>query len=124
MHVSRCGDGALDDGEGCDDGNSADDDACLACVPARCGDGVVWAGRELCDAVAAPDAAVECTADCTVPTCGDGLRQGLERCDDANADDGDACTRRCLEARCGDGFVHAPPAHHHRGARHRVGLPQ
>ncbi|GIV04383.1 MAG: hypothetical protein KatS3mg015_3213 [Fimbriimonadales bacterium] len=38
----RCGNGQLDAGEQCDDGNLDDDDGCLStCVPARCGDGFV-----------------------------------------------------------------------------------
>lgn len=37
-----CGNGVLDPGESCDDGNLYDDDDCLStCVPARCGDGFV-----------------------------------------------------------------------------------
>lgn len=46
-----CGDGRLDAGEVCDDGNAVDGDGCTnACTPARCGDGVVWEGVESCDA--------------------------------------------------------------------------
>jgi cysteine-rich repeat protein len=45
-----CGDGRLDPGEECDDGNTRDDDACLSsCQRARCGDGVVRAVAEMCD---------------------------------------------------------------------------
>ena len=37
-----CGDGLVQEGELCDDGNEVDTDGCLSgCVPARCGDGVV-----------------------------------------------------------------------------------
>jgi cysteine-rich repeat protein len=49
-HVAACGDGAVDEGEECDDANQADDDACLStCVAARCGDGVVETDVEECD---------------------------------------------------------------------------
>src|SRR5215468_7752450 len=45
-----CGNGRLDPGELCDDGNTDDTDACIStCVPARCGDGVVQIGVEDCD---------------------------------------------------------------------------
>jgi cysteine-rich repeat protein len=45
-----CGNGRIDSGEGCDDGNTVDTDDCTsACLPARCGDGVVHAGVEQCD---------------------------------------------------------------------------
>ena len=45
-----CGDGTKDLFEQCDDGTAANTDACLdTCIPARCGDGFVWEGREECD---------------------------------------------------------------------------
>ncbi|MFY0535322.1 DUF4215 domain-containing protein [Nannocystis pusilla] len=45
-----CGDGQLDPGEQCDDGNDDDADACRSdCQPATCGDGVVQRGVEECD---------------------------------------------------------------------------
>jgi cysteine-rich repeat protein len=45
-----CGDGVVDPGEECDDGNADDTDACLSsCLNASCGDGVVQAGVEECD---------------------------------------------------------------------------
>lgn len=47
---TRCGDGQVDDGEECDDGNEDNEDACLRrCVLATCGDGHVHAGVEECD---------------------------------------------------------------------------
>jgi OmpA-OmpF porin, OOP family len=40
--------------------------------------------------------------------CGDGdVRQDVEECDDGNLDNTDDCTSACLNAFCGDGFVHA-----------------
>jgi cysteine-rich repeat protein len=38
-------------------------------------------------------------------TCGNGLREGAEECDDGNGDNTDACPGTCQNARCGDGFV-------------------
>ncbi len=68
--------------EGCDDGNSEDDDACLnGCVAARCGDGITRAdlaegaeGYEACDDgnLVATDA---CNNDCEAASCGDGVRR-------------------------------------------------
>ena len=47
---TTCGNGRLDAGERCDDGNSDDHDACTTvCQPARCGDGVAYTGVEDCD---------------------------------------------------------------------------
>jgi cysteine-rich repeat protein len=42
-----------------------------------------------------------------VITCGDGVVEGAEQCDDGNDDDTDACLTTCQTARCGDGFVEA-----------------
>src|SRR5437773_627758 len=45
-----CGNGILERGEGCDDGNTDNDDACPStCQPAFCGDGFLRAGVEQCD---------------------------------------------------------------------------
>lgn len=111
--VERCGDGLTQPGESCDDGNADDGDWCLSsCDLARCGDGVVWRERELCDpgdavdAGALDDGGLFCTTTCTVPTCGDARVEGLERCDDGNGDDTDDCTARCLPNVCGDGLLH------------------
>jgi len=46
----KCGNGVIDEGEECDDGNYLDDDACVnGCIRAVCGDGYVFAGVEQCD---------------------------------------------------------------------------
>ncbi len=44
-----CGNGRVELGEECDDGNPANTDGCTACHWARCGDGVVRGGVEECD---------------------------------------------------------------------------
>lgn len=50
QNYAVCGNGHLDEGEMCDDGNTSDQDACTAvCRPARCGDGAVETGTEQCD---------------------------------------------------------------------------
>jgi len=105
-----CGNGLLEAGEGCDDGNAEEADACLStCVSATCGDGVVQAGVEACDRGAAnsdtaPDA---CRSTCTRARCGDGVKDAGEGCDDGNASDTDACLSTCVSATCGDGLVEA-----------------
>src|SRR5690348_16679446 len=46
----HCGNGVLDSGEQCDDGNLTDTDACLStCEFNVCGDGVINTGVEECD---------------------------------------------------------------------------
>ncbi|MEZ4367476.1 MAG: hypothetical protein R2939_14555 [Kofleriaceae bacterium] len=107
--VGGCGDGVVDLGEACDDGNDVDDDGCTnACALPTCGDGVAQAGEE-CDQGAANGDDRACTSRCMVATCGDNLIQaGVEECDAgaANADD-DACTSACMRNVCGDGAVFA-----------------
>jgi cysteine-rich repeat protein len=133
---AHCGDGELQPGEVCDDGNAADDDACVGCEPAACGDGHVRAGVEACDdgndrdddtcvdecevfrcgdghvgpGEACDDGDADelaCTRHCKLPTCGDGVVQPEEQCEDGNDDDTDACLGTCLDARCGDTHVRA-----------------
>jgi len=104
----RCGNGELDPGEGCDDGNSVPTDSCTdVCLPARCGDAIVWDGVEECDdghAVATDD----CDNTCRLPVCGDGIVAGAEQCDDGNAVPDDGCTDCLLDpVLCGAGGLRA-----------------
>ncbi|HGG57396.1 MAG TPA: hypothetical protein ENK31_06325 [Nannocystis exedens] len=71
----RCGDGFLNEGEICDDGNISNADGCLAdCTPATCGDGFLWIGSEECDEGDDNDAKdpMHCRLTCMNPVCGDG----------------------------------------------------
>ena len=113
--TASCGNGALEAGEACDDGNRIASDACTAnCSVATCGDGVVRAGVEACDdgnllTEACTYGTVSCTvcgAACTslpgaVSFCGDGLLAPLEVCDDGNLTEGDGCSSSCV---CGSNF--------------------
>ena len=48
--LDDCGNGRLDGGEACDDGNLVDNDACLStCEVAVCGDGFLQTGVETCE---------------------------------------------------------------------------
>ncbi|PCC72463.1 Myxococcus cysteine-rich repeat-containing protein [Nannocystis exedens] len=70
-----CGDGRLDPGEQCDDGNDDDADVCRNdCQAASCGDGVVQRGVEECDDGPDnhPSEPTACRPDCHEPACGDG----------------------------------------------------
>jgi cysteine-rich repeat protein len=120
---ARCGDGALDTGEGCDDGNDDNTDSCPdgaggTCVAARCGDGFVDSANETCD-----DGNSDNTDDCpdgfngTCQTafCGDGIvltttSGTAEECDDGGMMDNDGCSAMCTNegaAVCGDGIPQA-----------------
>ena len=108
-----CGDGELDEGEECDDGNNVDGDGCAADCTIEppvpfCGDGNVDSGEECDDGNT--DDGDGCAADCTLePFCGDGVLDLGEQCDDGNTIDGDGCSSECtIEVPvpfCGDGNV-------------------
>lgn len=103
--IGVCGDGALNAGEACDDGNTGDDDGCSAdCT-------------SLDPRYACPAPGRACVR---VVTCGNARIEGPETCDDRNTVAGDGCDamcqreegwvcpvagRACRAARCGDGFV-------------------
>jgi cysteine-rich repeat protein len=79
------------------------------CTPGTsvCGDGIAAPLCERCDDGPAnsdttPDA---CRTDCRPPRCGDGVTDGGEQCDDANASACDGCTdcRIDVGLGCGDG---------------------
>ncbi len=62
-----CGDGTVDSGEQCDDGNNVSGDGCSA----------------------------TCTIEQAPVVCGDGTVAGTEQCDDGNVANGDGCSATC-----------------------------
>lgn len=104
-YKAMCGNGVVDAGEGCDDGNNAANDGCSAfCVDEWCGDGVKQSNEE-CDDGNAGDGD-GCSAVCLAEYCGDGKVQSGEECDDGETmSDLGACRSGCVFAVCGDGFV-------------------
>ena len=109
--VAVCGNGLVEPGEPCDDGNNNEFDDCLStCEEARCGDGFLRADSEECDDnnQVTTDA---CTNGCTTARCGDGVVwTGVEACDDGNDVETDNCTTSCHQARCGDGHLQSGEA--------------
>ncbi|MEX1361859.1 MAG: DUF4215 domain-containing protein [Nannocystaceae bacterium] len=101
-----CGNGVIDTGEECDDGEAnADDRRCrLDCSAQFCGDGVVGPAEACDDGNEIDDD--DCSNQCATADCGDGQVQEGEECDDGNDEDGDGCLSTCLVASCGDGIVH------------------
>ncbi|MBL9104780.1 MAG: DUF1554 domain-containing protein [Myxococcales bacterium] len=103
---SFCGDGVLDGGEECDDGNKAANDGCgPGCALEECGDGVIQTGEGCDDGNGANTD--ECLNSCEPAACGDGhVQTGVEQCDDGNDIDTDSCVG-CKDAACGDSHVQA-----------------
>ncbi len=122
---SCCGNGILDKGEQCDDGNAVGGDGCSsqciiesnyvclvagqACVSTvRCGDGRI-SGSEQCDdgnTISGDGCSSTCqlepgwtcpvvAAACVAAACGDGILAGTEQCDDGNTLSGDGCSATC-----------------------------
>ena len=92
--LRTCGNGSLDPGETCDDGNNVSGDGCPADCSAACGDGVVDTG-EACDD-GNHVSGDGCSADCSSSeNCGTGTLDPGEQCDDGNLVDGDGCSATC-----------------------------
>lgn len=124
-----CGNGFVDEGEACDDGNAIAGDGCAAdcrsiedgfacaqqgsaCLP-LCGDGKLVGdeecddgnvrGGEGCSEICQLEPGFACAIPnqpCEPITCGDGEVQGLEQCDDGNDEPFDGCFECRLEPVC------------------------
>lgn len=99
-----CGNGIVEAGEVCDDGNLVNGDGCdNNCTPSACGNGIVG-GAEACD-----DGNLNngdgCDYNCTISVCGNGIVGGTEACDDGNFINGDGCDYNCTYSACGNGIV-------------------
>lgn len=97
-----CGDGVVQAGETCDDGNNRGFDGCgPTCQVEFCGDGVAQLDEECDDGDAmvagAPDV---CRPGCIAPRCGDEIVDAFEACDDGNNADGDGCAADCSVRTC------------------------
>lgn len=89
-----CGNGNLDSGEQCDDGNAISGDGCsAACESEACGNGFLDPGEE-CDDGNELDGD-GCSASCTLEECGNGILDFGEECDDGNLLSGDGCSPVC-----------------------------
>ena len=129
----NCGNGQVDDGEACDDGNADNTDDCVNCNLPACGDGFIQ-GTEVCDDGAAnsddwakdehckadcrgfapfcgdavcqlPDESVNsCPEDGCKATCGNGVLEPGEVCDSGGVNT-DKCDSDCSTPDCGDGII-------------------
>ncbi len=111
-----CGDGIVQAGENCDDGNTDNMDACLdTCLAAACGDGFLWVGVEECEDGNTIDGD-GCSSSCFIEQCGNGICDAGENectcsldcvtmCGDGCCGANEDCTSCALDCRdvCGDG---------------------
>lgn len=95
-----CGNGIIESGETCDDGNTINGDGCANNCKLEgvdvCGNEIVEAG-ETCDDgnIVNGDG---CASNCQVefpPICGNGIVEAGETCDDGNTINGDGCPNNC-----------------------------
>jgi cysteine-rich repeat protein len=111
LRQPTCGNGRIDAGEVCDDGNTTAGDYCSpACnrVTGSCGDRLVQSG-ESCDDGDTSDDGNGCSAACVLTAeCGNGVVEAyLEDCDDGNTSSGDLCAGDCSSVTpgCGDAYL-------------------
>lgn len=101
---------------GCVDDRLQSCAADLTCpIGSTCVDGMFCATRSALDACTGRDEAAPCNSAsvsgycvhgaCRTSTCGNGVVEYGEACDDGNLDDSDDCTSACAVARCGDDIV-------------------
>ena len=110
---SVCGNGVVDPGEECDDGNTTSNDGCSAeCQDEKCGDGTLDVDEECDDGNTTNGDG--CSADCEIePDCGDGTLDPGEECDDGNNTDGDGCSSECQDEEIGEGCTPGFWKNHH-----------
>ena len=101
----QCGNGVVEGGEECDDGNQNNNDACTnACLNKRCGDGYVQSPEQCDDGNQNQNDA--CKNNCANNVCGDQIvNPDTEECDDGNTVNNDGCTNACTSPVCGDAIV-------------------
>jgi cysteine-rich repeat protein len=105
--LPECGNGVVEEGEICDDGNIIGGDGCsVDCQLEFCGNGDLD-DPEVCDD-GNTTGGDGCSADCmSNETCGNGVVDSVvgELCDDGNTVDSDGCQANCTLASCGDGIL-------------------
>jgi cysteine-rich repeat protein len=110
--VNPCGNGRVDTGETCDDGNILSGDGCSpTCGNEACGNGLQEPGERCDDNNTANGDG--CSADClSLEECGNGIKDvksggaTAEGCDDGNTVNGDGCRGDCKSAEfCGNSLV-------------------
>ncbi len=110
---AACGNGVVDSGEQCDDGNVRTGDGCSAVCETEdllsCGNGMVNSG-ETCDD-GNTTSGDGCSSTCQSegpPVCGDNKITPPETCDDGNTTGGDGCSSMCTLDAVGSGTCTSP----------------
>lgn len=91
-----CGNGRVEEGEVCDDGNNFPGDGCSPDCQSdeSCGNGIVDPGEQCDDGNNVSGDG--CSSVCLIESgCGNGRLERGEECDDGNLDDGDGCSSLC-----------------------------
>jgi cysteine-rich repeat protein len=112
----QCGNGILEVGEQCDDGNLIDGDGCTSGCAAEgytvaiCGDGVLMEGEDCDDGnnLDGDGCSAICESTSSSALCGNGTVDDGEECDNAeqNSDEAPgACRRSCRSPSCGDAVI-------------------
>jgi cysteine-rich repeat protein len=116
--LPSCGDGTVNAGEQCDEGNGVNGTLASACdvrCQTKCGNGFRDEGEQCDDGVNSGSYGT-CNPDCTFAGfCGDGVVANVEACDAGSSNvepsvayGNNLCTTQCLVApTCGDGRVDA-----------------
>ena len=100
--TSLCGNGKVDPGEQCDDGNDQNGDGCSSSCQLECGNGQVDPGEQCDDGNKVNGDG--CDNNCKVTGCGNGIVDPGEQCDDGNTVNGDGCSSTCqIGEPCGNG---------------------
>ena len=108
--TGNCGNGIVEQGEACDDGNRGGGDGCSADCRSneRCGNSFVDTslGEECDDGNTIPGDGCDQRCKLEGPSrCGNGVLERNEECDDGNNLDNDSCLSNCKAAKCGDGVI-------------------
>ncbi|MFH2007752.1 MAG: DUF4215 domain-containing protein [bacterium] len=102
-----CGNGVIEAGEQCDDGNVEDCDGCSPTCQIEtggcCGNGVLEPGEECDDGN--NTAGDGCDEICRLEICGNSRLDTGEDCDDGNTTGGDGCNQVCLFEECDNGVM-------------------
>ena len=117
-----CGNGVLEGGEQCEDGNVVSGDGCSStCIDevlgVVCGNDILE-GNEVCDGIQLSGLDSDCNLyddftsgtltceanclnfnwdSCNPNVCGNGVVEGTEQCDDGNTVNGDGCSSTCID---------------------------